>query len=227
MFTLRLRSFTTIGAASAMIVTSTVIAQTPAKTLERAVATYRSATTMRLSFDQTLTNPLTGTSMSGSGELLRKKPNLLSITMSGEAKDRIVADGKSLWIYLPSSAPDQVIKVPAGTKTGALIDPLGQVLTAPAEKFALADAGTATIGSRPTHAVALTPKRGEGALFTKATVWVDDKDGTVRQIETAESSGISRKIIITKYSANQAIPKSAFAFTPPANARVVEGFPGR
>lgn len=178
---------------------------------------------MRVTFNQTLTNPLMGKSLTSQGELLRKKPNLLSISFSGEAKDRIVADGKTLWVYLPSSAPGQVIKMPIGTTPGALIDPFGQVLTAPADKFDITNAGTATIRGRDTHAVTMTPKRGSDALFDKATVWVDDKDATVRQIETTEPSGVTRQIVITKYAANVSIPKSAFVFTPTADLRVVEG----
>jgi outer membrane lipoprotein carrier protein len=178
---------------------------------------------MRVKFEQTLTNPLLGKSLTSQGELLRKKPNFLSISFSGGEKDRIVADGKILWVYLPSSAPGQVIKMPVGSTPGALIDPFGQVLNAPADKFDIASAGTATIRGRDTHGVTMTPKQNADVLFTQATVWVDDRDATVRKIETTEPSGVTRQIVITKYSPNVSIPKDAFVFTPPANVLVVDG----
>jgi outer membrane lipoprotein carrier protein len=161
--------------------------------------------------------------MTSHGELVRKKPNLLSISFSDPAKDRIVADGTSLWLYLPSSAPGQVIKLPASKSPGAMIDPLGQVLSSPAERFTLTDAGKAVINQHATHAVTMVPKRGSNAPFTQATVWVDDKDGTVRQIETTEPSGVNRRIVITKFAPGVTVPRGKFVFTPPANVRVVDG----
>jgi len=220
---MRLRRASLISLFTGAVVSAPVFAQTPAATLARAVATYRAASTMRVSFDQTLTNPLTANTMTSHGELVRKKPNLLSISFADPAKDRIVADGTSLWVYLPSSAPGQVIKLPASKSPGAMIDPLGQVLTSPRDRFTLGDAGTATISGRATHAVSLVPKRGTDALFTKATVWVDDKDGTVRQIETTEQSGVNRQIVITKLSTNVPVPRGTFVFTPPAKVRVIDG----
>lgn len=198
-------------------------AQRPDATFQRAITAYRSAESISARFDQTVTNPLTDRSLSTSGELLRRRPNLLSISFSGTEPDRIVSDGSSLWVYLPSSAPGQVIKMPVAVgQSGMLIDPMGQILSAPVGSYGISDAGTAVIGGRPTHAIILTPK-SHTALFSRATLWVDDADGLVRQIESTEPSGLVRKITVTRFRTNVAIPRSAFRFTPPANARVIDG----
>ncbi len=200
-----------------------LLAQRPDATLQRAVAAYSSAETISARFDQTVTNPLTEHTLSTSGELMRRRPNLLSISFSGSDLDRIVADGSNLWVYLPSSAPGQVIKMPStASQSGMMIDPMGQILSAPPGSYAMTDAGTAVIGGRPTHAIILVPK-SRAALFTKATLWIDDTDGLVRQLESTEPSGLVRKITVTRFRTNLAIPRSAFQFTPPANVRVIDG----
>ncbi|HEY5087342.1 MAG TPA: outer membrane lipoprotein carrier protein LolA, partial [Gemmatimonadaceae bacterium] len=145
-------------------------AQQPGATLQRAVAAYKGAETISIRFEQTVSNPLTDRTLATTGELMRQHPNLLSITFNGTNPDRIVADGSDLWVYLPSSAPGQVIKVPAAAgQNGILVDPMGQILSAPADSYAILDAGAATIGGRATHAITLTPK-SHAALFTKATL---------------------------------------------------------
>ncbi len=196
-------------------------AQQPETTLQRAVAAYRAAETVSVQFDQTVTNPLTARSAQSHGELLRKRPNLLSITFSSPAADRIVADGTDLWLYLPSSAPGQVIKMPAAGQQGMLLDPLGQILSTPVDHYTVETAGAANVSGHGTHAVKLTPKSGH-ELFTTATLWIDDADGAVRQIETTEPSGLVRRVTITQLKKNASIPRSAFRFTPPANTRVID-----
>ncbi|MDQ2889081.1 MAG: outer membrane lipoprotein chaperone LolA [Gemmatimonadota bacterium] len=200
---------------------ATLLAQGPQTTLSRAVAAYRSASTISARFDQTVTNPLTDRTLSTTGELLRQRPNLLSISFQGVDPDRIVADGVNLWVYLPSTAPGQVMKMSASSGSAMLVDPMGQILSAPADSYDIADAGTATISGHATHAIALTPK-SRSAMFTTATIWVDDVNGLVRQLESREQSGLVRKITVTSFRTNLAIPRSTFQFAPPPNVRVID-----
>jgi outer membrane lipoprotein carrier protein len=198
-------------------------AQGPEATFKRAIAAYSAAETISARFTQTVSNPLTDRTLSSSGELMRRSPNLLSISFSGSNPDRIVSDGSSLWVYLPSSAPGQVIKVPAAVGTsGMLVDPMGQILSAPVGSYAISDAGPAVIHGQATHAITLTPK-SRAALFTKATLWIDDANGLVRQLESTEPSGLVRKITVTRFRTNVTIPRSEFRFTPPPNTRVIDG----
>lgn len=211
-----------VGVAALCTATS-LLAQRPEATLQHAIAAYKDAASISIDFKQTVSNPLTSHTLSTTGQLLRRQPNLLSISFKGDDPDRIVSDGSDLWVYLPSTAPGQVIRVPASMgESGMLIDPMGQILSAPVDGYVITDAGTASIGGRSTHAITLAPK-SRAALFTTATLWIDDADGLVRQIESTEPSGLVRKITITRFKTNVTIPKSAFRFTPPANVRVIDG----
>lgn len=206
-----------------LLCTASLGAQQPEATLKRAIAAYNGAASISVQFNQTVTNPLTSRSLTTSGELVRKLPNLLSISFSGKDPDRIVSDGSELWVYLPSTAPGQVIRIPAALgKSGMLIDPMGQILSAPVGSYTVSDAGTATIRGRATHAITLAPK-SSASLFTSATLWIEDSTGLVWQLESTEPSGLVRKVTVTKFSTNVSIPRSTFQFTPPPNVRVIDG----
>jgi outer membrane lipoprotein carrier protein len=216
-----------VATAAALVVSAAAVAPLAAQSgtpstaiLERAMQRYRAARTVDVSFTQTVTNPLTQHSLTSRGELQRERPNLLSITFSAPASDRIVADGRSLWVYLPSSAPGQVMKLPAAGERGILLDPLGQILGTPLSEYTVTPAAGATIDGHDTQAFTLTP-RSQHAVFTRATVWVDD-GGVVRQLEATEPSGLVRRIAVTQFRANVSIPRSAFRYAPPAGVRVVD-----
>jgi outer membrane lipoprotein carrier protein len=203
------------------ISTASAFAQSAEATFQRAVGEYKAAKTLRAEFQQTLTNGLTGLKASARGELLRKQPDLFSINFHEPASDRIVSDGKSVWLYLPSSAPGQVIKIPVKGTGGVIVDPLNQVLSSSKDDYTIKDAGKATINGRSTHAVTIVPKSNDGP-FSSATIWVDEKSGIVQQIETKETGGTQRKIVITKYTTGVSFPASAFQFTVPPKVRVID-----
>src|SRR2546423_2338309 len=122
--------------------------------IDRAVAAYARLGSMRAEFRQTLTNPLTGSSQTTSGVILRQKPNLLSINF--ESGDRVAADGSTLWVYLPSSAPGQVVKIPYTGRNALAVDPAQEFLDSPRSRFNVSASGTGSVGGRSTHAVTLT-----------------------------------------------------------------------
>src|SRR6185437_12865680 len=156
---MRTRHTSSVLPSAILFVTTSLGAQRPEATLQRAIAAYANAETISVRFDQTVTNPLTDRKLTTSGELMRRRPDRLSISFSGNDPDRIVADGTNLWVYLPSSAPGQVIKLPTGVgESGMLVDPMGQILSAPVSNYNVTDAGTSVVNGEATHAITLVPK---------------------------------------------------------------------
>lgn len=191
----------------------------PERTLEKAAAAWKKVTTVRAGFEQVVSNPLTGTTASAKGDLLMRKPGRFAVNFTDPAGDRVVGDGTYTWVHLPSTNPGQVIKLPTRSAPAGP-DIVDRLLTGSRERWTLADGGIATVSGRATHAVTLTPKSPE--QFTKATIWVDDADGTVRQFEIVEASGLVRRVRLTSVRLNATIPASSFTFTPPKHARVID-----
>jgi outer membrane lipoprotein carrier protein len=194
-------------------------AQSADAIIDRAAAAYARLNTMRAEFRQTLTNPLTGSTQTTSGVILRRKPNLLSIDF--QSGDRVAGDGATLWFYLPSSAPGQVIRIPYSGESAGNVDPANQFLNSPRTRFTVAPAGSATLGGRPTHAVTLVPKRANQA-FTSAKVWIDDTDSSIRQFDLETANGLRRHVVVTSFTPNPDLSKSSFRFSVPKGVKVVD-----
>ena len=56
----------------------------------------------------------------------------------------------------------------------------------------------------------------------RAKVWIDDKDGLVRQFEATDRNGITRKVKLSNVKLNAGVAESAFKFNVPKGARVVD-----
>lgn len=197
-------------------------AQPPAEAaIHRAVTAYAGVRTARASFEQTITNALTGSTVSSKGEFQQSRPDRFAFRFTDPNGDAIVSDGKFVWLYLPSSTPGQVIRAPLTADIEGSIDLVGAFFTNPTQRYTLTDGGEATIDGRVTRAVNLVPKRND-AGFVKAKIWIDVKDGWLRQFEAQEPSGITRKVRVTTFTPNASVESGAFTFRPPRGVRVVE-----
>ena len=206
------------AAAMALVIPAHARAQSAETIIDRAVAAYARLNSMRAEFRQTLTNPLTGTTQSTSGELIRRKPNLMSIRFN--TGDRVTADGSTVWVYLPSSVPGQVIRVPYSGNTGS-VDPADQFLNSPRTRYTVTAAGTAVVDGRTTKILNLAPKRKNDAV-AHAKLWIDDKDYTLRQFEVETSNGLRRRVVVTSFTRNPQLDRARFRFTVPNGAKVVD-----
>src|SRR6185295_7881397 len=94
--------------------------QDPGPALDRASATYQTIRTLSAEFTQIITNPLLGAPDTTRGRLYQMRPNHFAMRFTRPRGDRIVADGRHLWLYTPSTTPGQVIRtgIPSSGATG-------------------------------------------------------------------------------------------------------------
>jgi outer membrane lipoprotein carrier protein len=197
-------------------------AQSADAIVDRAAAAWSNVHTVQGTFEQTVENPLIGSSATSHGTYAQERPNHLAIRFSAPASDAVVADGTNLWIYLPSTAPGQVIKRRATERGSAPIDLTGQFLESPRTRYVASAAGIRTIDGHAAHGVALAPKAGSSSPFTRATVWIDDDDSLIRSFEETESNGVTRSVHLTSVQVNAPIDRATFRFAVPKGARVVD-----
>lgn len=189
--------------------------------IARAQAAWSRVKTLRATFEQTLTNPITGSALTSTGELQQRKPNRLAIMFTDPMGDRIVADGKFVWVFLQSATPGQVFKLSSTDVGAASMDLIGQFLNTPRSKYDAVDAGIDKVGTRSTRAVVLTAKPGEALPFVRAKVWVDSTDSLIRQFESTDGNGITRRVRLLTLSPNASVDNKVFTFHVPKNVRVV------
>jgi outer membrane lipoprotein carrier protein len=192
----------------------------------RVTKSWSSTTTLRADFDQTITNPILGRTVASRGLFMQQRPNRVSIRFTEPAGDRIVGDGKHLWVYLPSSSPGQVLKLPADADGAIVADLLGQLLDTPRRAFTITGGEQAPIDGRATRRVQLVPKSAGTVPFSKAVLWIDDREPRPVRVQVLDSQGVDRTITLTSWAPDASLPKDAFAFIAPKGVKVSTKLPG-
>ncbi len=188
---------------------------------ERATRVWRSLKTLEVRFEQRITNPLIRRSAVSHGTFVQQRPNKVAITFTDPVGDKIVGDGKFLWVYLPSSAPGQVMKLPADAEGAVVADLLGQLLDSPRQAFEISGGNSVQIEGRSTRSVLLVPKNIQSSPFQRATLWIDDKDSRPVRIQVIDAQGVDRSITLQTWSPNVAVARDAFNFAVPKDAKIV------
>jgi outer membrane lipoprotein carrier protein len=152
---------------------------------------------------------------------MQKGQNRLSMRFSDPDGDAIVVDGRQVWVYTPSTAPGQVIRMPI--PTGALygLNVLSWILDRPAERYRMRYLRADKVNGRVADVVELIPLSSE-LPFSRAVVWLDRDDALPRRLEISERRGGVRTITLSHVRANTALPADAFAFTVPDGVRIVD-----
>jgi outer membrane lipoprotein carrier protein len=208
-------------------ITTPLAAQTGAETAyDRVAKAWSSTKTLEANFDQKITNPLIGRTAMSKGVFLQERPGKVSITFTQPAGDRIVGDGKTLWVYLPSSTPGQVLKLPGDADGAIVADLLGQLLETPKRAFVISGGEAVTVEGRATRRVQLLPRNPESVPFQKATLWLDDKEPRPIRVQVIDGQGVDRTITLTSWSPGATLPRDAFTFTVPKGAKVSTKLPG-
>lgn len=207
------------GAAPALRAQQAQDEPTAESVMRRAVAAYEKVRTVDATFEQTIVNPLTGTTATATGVLKQRRPNQLAVRFTKPAGDVVISDGEAVWVYLPSSAPKQVLKLPIGTNAAGALDLAAQFLEEPEKRYTMSLDGSETLDGRATQVLSLVPRAP--MQFTAAKVWVDE-GGVIRQLRLTEGSGVVRTVHFTRLRTNVPVPASAFGFSPPEGVKVFD-----
>ncbi len=196
-------------------------AQDPLAILDRASATFDTVRTLQADFVQIIDNPMLGDPDSTRGRLYQRRPNYFAMRFTEPKNDRIVADGRRLWLYTPSTTPGQVIRttIPGTGTTGPNL--IGQFVEHPREHYSVRYVRADSIGDAAVDVIALTPRAAD-LPYSAATVWIAKPDGLIRRIEIVENSGQRRTITLQHLTVNGAIPDREFRFAPTSGVRVVD-----
>lgn len=189
--------------------------------LGRAIAAFQRVNTLRANFTQSVRDPMLGSDDTARGELLQQRPNKFAMRFTDPRGDLLLIDGTNLWVYLPSSAPNQVVRSAVSSRPGQSPDVMREFLETPQDRFTIAYVRSESIGGRPADALSFTPRQANSA-YRRVVLWIDRQDDLPHQIEISEASGAVRRITLDRLRVNTALPASAFTFTPPAGVRVVD-----
>ena len=195
--------------------------QDPWPVLDRASAAYARITTLTADFTQVVDNPLIGAPDTTRGRLFLERPGRFAMRFTEPQGDRLVADGRYLWLYTPSTTPNQVIRTRVPATGGVTPNLIGQFVDRPRERYQARWVKADSTGGGAADVVALTPLDA-AAGYREAAIWVSRADGIVRRVEIVEATGQRRVVALHGLESNTAIAPRELRFTPPAGARVVD-----
>lgn len=195
-------------------------AQDAGPVLEHAERAYRAASTFSATFVQTIVNPMLGGPETSRGTVFLQPPSLFAMRFTDPAGDRIVADGSSLWIYAPSSVPDQVLRQPIPSSGATTPNLVAQFVDRPLERYRAALKDPDRVSGEIVDVVRLEPKE-EDAAFKSAEIAIARSDGLLRRISLVEASGQRRIIEFGSIVTNRRIDPAQFRFEVPDGVRVV------
>ncbi len=190
--------------------------------LDRASATYQTITSLSAEFVQIITNPMIGTPDTTRGRLYQMRPSRFAMRFTAPKGDRIVADGRFLWLYTPSTTPGQVIRsrIPEYGTTGPNL--IGQFVEQPRERYTAQYMRPDSLpDASPVDVIRLVPK-GHEQPYSEAKIWVGREDGLVHRVEIVESSSQERTVILRNIKVNRGVPGRELTFSPPPGIRVVD-----
>jgi outer membrane lipoprotein carrier protein len=213
-FCIQYSALVTIGALSGLR------AQDPWPVLDHASAIYQTIQTLSADFVQVIENPMVGPPDTTRGRLFQQRPSQFAMRFRVPPSDRIVADGKYLWLYTPSTTPGQVIRsrIPDAGTTGPNL--IGQFVERTRERYTARYVRADSTAAGWIDVVALTP-RDSTLPYSGATIWVGRGDGLVHRLEIDESGGQVRRVWLSRLQLNVLVPATEFRFTPPRGVAVV------
>ena len=195
-------------------------AQTVTAVLATAEATYRDIQTLHAEFTQMLVNPMMGNETT-TGTLYLSPPGRFSMRFSQPEGDRIVADGEWLWLYTPSTTPNQVIRQSIPEMGPATPNLFGQFVDNPLERYYATYVGVDSAAGYRVENVRLVP-RVDGIPFRSVVISLS-ADGMLRKVNIVEDSGQRRTLVFDSIVVNAPIPEEELIFRVPKGTRVVTG----
>ena len=187
----------------------------------RASQVYRSIASLKADFVQVIDNPMIDSAESR-GTLVQAGPSKLAMRFTEPPGEAVVIDGTHVWVYTPSTVPDQVLRLKA--PTGGPVygyNLLAWFLDRPAERYQAKYVKEDEVGGRAVDVIELTPAVPD-LPFERAVLWLDRQDGLPRRLEITEKSGALRTLALSNLRVNRRVPDSTFQFKVPSGARVVD-----
>src|SRR2546428_2790019 len=183
---------------------SNLQSQDPAPILDRASASFDTVRTLQADFVQVVDNPMVGDPDTTRGKLFQRRPSYFAMRFTDPNNDRVVAEGRRLWLYTPSTTPGQVIRtaIPGTGTTGPNL--IGQFVEHPRERYTARYDRSDSTADGAVDVVTLTP-RARDLPYSAATIWIARRDGLVRRHHIPGNSWQRREILLPQSYGDPAV----------------------
>lgn len=221
-----LKTILVLAAAMALLVSGPLSNQASGQTtapdalavLESAAERFAAMSGFCARFDQEVRNDILRQNTRSHGELCQARPDRFAMHFADPAGDLVIADGRDIWIYFPSTDPGQAFRTSMAASEGRF-DLHREFLSEPGERYAPTLEGREAVGGIETHRIALEPLRP--SPYLRARIWVGTGDPLIHRVEITEDDGLVRILDLSDMRLNPDIPADRFRFDPPDGVQVI------
>ena len=175
---------------------------------------YESITSIKADFTQEVSSKGMP-AMKSEGKVWLKKPGKMRWEYKKPAKDLIVSDAKTIWLYQPDL--NQVIQRPASLSASSMATDFLSGIGSVEKEFVVKLAPLESAN----HVLILTPKQ-EQASLKKLILEVNKENSIVEKTTITDHFGNQTAVTFTDIKLNASIKDSLFRYTPPRGAAVVK-----
>lgn len=188
--------------------------------LVQAAGTFTALESLVAEFRQRIDDPAIG-QMDARGSYYQLGANRFAMRFSDPADEAIVMDGSKVWVYLPSSSPNQVLRfpMPGGPVYG--YNTMAWLLDRPAERYRTTWLREENVDGAKTDVLRLEPTTPD-PQFRRAVVWIDRATSLPRKLEIHERVGSKRTITLSRLQPNGKVPAAMVEFAVPKGVRVID-----
>lgn len=188
--------------------------------LVRAAGTFTALKSLVAEFRQRIDDPAIGP-MDARGTYYQVGANRFAMRFSDPADEAIVMDGSKVWVYLPSSSPNQVLRfpMPGGPVYG--YNTMAWLLDRPTERYRTTWLREESVDGARTDVLRLEPTTPD-PQFRRAIVWIDQATSLPRKLEISERVGSTRTITLSRLRPDGAVPPAMVEFKAPKGVRVID-----
>jgi outer membrane lipoprotein-sorting protein len=171
-------------------------------------------------FEQSLFAGVLGRENRSQGRLCQRSPNLFEMAFSDPEGDRIVVDGRHIWVWYRSINPETVLRIPLDPTRGGAFDFYREFLSDPLERYEISGGSTEEIDGVATVRVDLVPREPRG--YVGALAWIDPETDLIRRISIEEENGNVRTVTLRNVRLDPTIPAGSFVFEVPEGVSIAD-----
>lgn len=186
----------------------------------RAARAYQELSSFQADFVQHWDDRFVDPPPDSRGRLYQSGTSRFAMLATDPPGEAIVIDGAWVYVYSPTTAPDQAMKLPMPTDPVYGANLLATLLSDPAQRYRIGYQDKVMLDGRPTWVLTFDPIVTD-LQFKRAKIWFDAQDLLPRRIETDEIGGARRTLVLSHIIRDRPIPASIFVFKPPAGVRII------
>lgn len=190
------------------------------KIVNEVQSTYQKIEEFHSKFTQEATVKALNKVQKAQGEVWFKKPGKMRWNYYKPAKDQIVSDGSTIWLYnydekqAIKSPLEKVVDTPTTT---TFLSGLGNLK----EQFNAQFSKPKSVDENGNYLIDLAPKESD-EQYDKVTIAIDRKTMFVKDIYLYDPFGNVTKVKLEDIEINKGVPDSFFNFTVPKGTEVIE-----